>query len=141
METTNEQYDFEVCKIGRGASNKRFRQETVCILEEKYKHRTNVYTDGSKKEERVGYSVIWNHQKFKKRVRPQNTIFSAAQSAKQTAIHSTINEPGRKLIETDFLSTLVAASGKKDEKKQKTRTIRKLLRQKGDKTRGERNTH
>jgi hypothetical protein len=56
---TNQQYDFEVCNIGRGASN-----ETARILEERYKHHTKIYTDGSKKEERVGYAVIWNHQKI-----------------------------------------------------------------------------
>jgi hypothetical protein len=88
-----------LCKIGRGASNKRFRQE-----------------HGSKKDERVGYSVIWNHQKITKRVPPQNTIFSAEQSAIIAAIHSTIKEPGRKLFATDFLSTLVATSDKKDTK-------------------------
>jgi hypothetical protein len=62
----------------------------------------------------------WNHQKITKRVRPQNTIFSAKQSAIVTAIHSTIKEPERKLIATDFLSTLVAASDKKDTKNPKT---------------------
>jgi hypothetical protein len=68
------------------------------------------YMDGSKNEERVGYSVIWNNQKIKKRVRPQNTIFSAEQSAIITAIHSTIKEPGRKLIETDSLCTYTGCS-------------------------------
>jgi hypothetical protein len=33
------------------------------LLEEKCKHHTKIYTDGSKKIERVGYSVIWNHKK------------------------------------------------------------------------------
>jgi hypothetical protein len=78
-------------------------------------------------------SVIWNHQKIKKRVRPQNTIFSAEQSAIMTAIHSTIKESGIKLIATDSLSTLVAASDKKYTKIPKTWVIRKLLEQEGDK--------
>jgi hypothetical protein len=43
---------------GRGASDERFRQNTARILENKYKHHIKVYTDGSKKEDRVGYSVI-----------------------------------------------------------------------------------
>jgi hypothetical protein len=30
----NEQYDFELCTIGREASNKRLCKETTCILEE-----------------------------------------------------------------------------------------------------------
>jgi hypothetical protein len=33
IETTNNQYDLELCSIGRGASNERFRQETARILE------------------------------------------------------------------------------------------------------------
>jgi ribonuclease HI len=80
--------------------------------------------------------VIWNHQKIKKRVRPQNTIFSADQSAIITAIiHSTMKKTGRKLIATDSLSisTMVAASDKKDTKKPKTQTIWKLLGQEVDK--------
>jgi hypothetical protein len=104
-----------MCKIGRNA-NERFRQKTACILEEKYKNHTKIYTNGSKKVDRVSYAVIWNHQKITKRVRPQNKIFSTEQSAIITAIHSTIKEPGRKLIATDSLSTLVAASDKKDTK-------------------------
>jgi hypothetical protein len=74
-----------LCKIGRGASNERFRQVNARLLEEKFKHHTKIYTDGSKKEEKVGYSVIWNHQEIKNRVRPQNTIFIAEQSAIITA--------------------------------------------------------
>jgi hypothetical protein len=35
-------------------SNERFRKETARILEERYKHHTKIYMDGSKKEERVG---------------------------------------------------------------------------------------
>jgi ribonuclease HI len=99
-------------------------------LEEKNKHHTKIYQKGRKSRL---YLVIWNHQKFKKRVRQENTIFSAEKSAVLTAIHSTIKEPGRKLIATDSLSTLVATSGKKDTKNPKTRTKRKLLRQERDK--------
>jgi hypothetical protein len=67
IELTNNQYDFELCSIGGGASGERFRQETARILENKYKHHIKIYTDGSKKEDRVGYSVIWNQQKIKKK--------------------------------------------------------------------------
>jgi hypothetical protein len=55
---TNQQYDFELCKIERGASNERFRKETARILEDRYKHHTKIYTDGSKKEERVCYALV-----------------------------------------------------------------------------------
>jgi hypothetical protein len=90
INTINQQNDFKLCRIGRGASNERFCKETVCILKERYKHHTKIYLDGSKKKERVGYAVIWNHQKISKRVRPRNTIYSAEQSAIITAIHSTM---------------------------------------------------
>jgi hypothetical protein len=87
--------------------------------------------DGSKKEERVGYAVIWNQQEITKRVWPKNIIYSAEQSAIITAIHSTMKEPGKKVITTDSLGILVAASDKKNTKNPKTQTIRKLLEQEG----------
>jgi ribonuclease HI len=73
--------------------------------------------------------MIWNHQKIAKRVRPQNTIYSAEQLAIITAIHSTMKEPWKKVIATDSLCTLIAASYKKDTNKPKTQTIRKQLEQ------------
>jgi hypothetical protein len=60
---------------------------------------------------------------------PQNTIYSAEQSAIITVIHYTMKEAGKKVIATDSQSTLIAASDKKDTKNPKTRTIRKLLQQ------------
>jgi hypothetical protein len=51
INTTNQQYDIELCKIGRGVSNERFCKETARILEEGYIHHTKIYTDDSKKEE------------------------------------------------------------------------------------------
>jgi DNA-binding transcriptional MocR family regulator len=44
-----------------------------------------------------------------------------------------MEDPGRKLIATNSLSTLLAASDKKVTKNPKTRKIRKLLEQEGDK--------
>jgi ribonuclease HI len=101
------------------------RGETARILENKCKHHIKIYTDGSKKEDRVGYSVIWNQQK--------NKIFSAEQGAILSAIYATMVDPQRKVIATDSLSTLLAASDKKVTKNPKTRQIRKLLKQEGDK--------
>jgi hypothetical protein len=45
IETNIDRYDLELCSIGRGASDDCFRQETACILENKYKHHIKVYTD------------------------------------------------------------------------------------------------
>jgi hypothetical protein len=40
INTTTQQYDCNLCKFGRGASNKRFCKETARILEDRYKHHT-----------------------------------------------------------------------------------------------------
>jgi hypothetical protein len=122
---------LELCSIGRGVSDERFRQETARILENKYKHHIKVYTDGSNKEDRLGYSVIWNQQNIKKRIRPQNTIFSfsAEQSAIITVLYTTMRDSENKLIATDSLSKLIAAMDKKETKNPKTRIIRNLLGQ------------
>jgi ferric iron reductase protein FhuF len=105
------------------------QRRTARILENKYKHHIKVYTDGSNKEDRLGYSVIWNQKNIKKRIRPQNAIFSAEQSA----IYTTMKDPINKLNATDSLSTLIAAIDKKETKNTKTRKIRKLLGQEGNK--------
>jgi hypothetical protein len=57
--------------------------------------------------------VVWNGQKITKRVLPQNTIYSAEQSAITTAMYSTIKNARKKVIATDSWSTLIAASDKK----------------------------
>jgi hypothetical protein len=80
---------------------------------------------GSKKEERVGYAVIWNDQKIKKRVRPQNTITAPI----ITAIHSTMKDPRKNVIVTYSLSTLMASSDKKETKNPETQTIKTLIEQ------------
>jgi hypothetical protein len=46
-----------------------------------------------------------------------------------------MKDPGNKLIATDSLSTLIAAMNKKETEIPKTRIIRKLLRQEGEKKR------
>jgi hypothetical protein len=114
-------HHLELCSIGRGVSDERFRQETARILENKYKHHIKVYTDGSNKEDRLGYSVIWNQQNIKKRIRPQNTFFSfsAEQSAIITVLYTTMRDPRNKLIATDSLSKLILAMDKKKRKTQK----------------------
>jgi hypothetical protein len=105
---------LQIVQIGRGAH----------ILEEKSKHHTKICTDGFKKGERVDYSVIWNHQKITKRVRPQNTIFSAKQSAIITA--STIKEP-EKANRNRLFQYIGCSLGQEGYENPKTWTIRKLL--------------
>jgi hypothetical protein len=59
--------------------------------------------------------------------------YDAEQDAILSAIYATMEDPGRKLIATNSLSTLLAASDKKVTKNPKTRKIRKLLEQEGNK--------
>jgi hypothetical protein len=55
--------------------------ETNRILKEKYERHTKICTDGSKKEEEVGYTVVWQEQTIKRKIHPQNSIYSGEQSA------------------------------------------------------------
>jgi hypothetical protein len=74
-------FDYELCSIRRGASNERFQAETFRILNEKYEHHSKIYTDGSKKDEKVRFAVVLSESTIKKRQLPQNSIYSAEQSA------------------------------------------------------------
>jgi hypothetical protein len=57
--STINRFDYELCAIQRGASNERFKAETYRILNEKYELHSKIYTDRSKKDEKVGYAVRW----------------------------------------------------------------------------------
>jgi hypothetical protein len=70
-------FDYELCAIRRGASNEIFKAETFRILNEKYEHHCKIYTDGSKKDEKVGYAVVLSESTIKRRQFPQNSIYSA----------------------------------------------------------------
>jgi hypothetical protein len=96
-------------------SSIRFRAETAKILEEKYNEHIKIYTNGSKKDEKVGCAVITPDQKFRKRLKPQNTVNSAEQEASEWPSI------------TDSLSTLKAVNGNINSKNPKTLSLRKLL--------------
>jgi hypothetical protein len=51
-----EQIDQSVCTMPKGSSSTRFRAKTAKILEKKYNEHIKIYTDGSKKYEKVGYA-------------------------------------------------------------------------------------
>jgi hypothetical protein len=108
-------------------NNQRFRAETNRILEENYEHHTKIYTDGSKKEEDVGYAVIWEEQTIKRKIHPQNSIYRAEQSAIINATYSLWKKDGPKVIITDSLSTTMVVSDRKRTKNPKTQKIRKLM--------------
>jgi hypothetical protein len=66
---------------------------------------------------------------IKKRILPQNTMFSAEQSAIIGAIQSEKNSSHEIVIITDSLSTIMAAESRTSTKNPKTKTIRKMLEQ------------
>jgi hypothetical protein len=57
------------------------RAETAKILQKKYNEHIKIYTEESKKYGKFGCVVITSDQKFKKRPKPQNTVYSAEQQA------------------------------------------------------------
>jgi hypothetical protein len=73
----NNRFDYELCAIRQGASNERFQAETFRILNEKYEHHSTIYTDGLKKDEKVGYAVVLSQNTIRRRQFPQNSIYSS----------------------------------------------------------------
>jgi hypothetical protein len=53
-----------------------------------YGKHIKIYTDGSKMGDKVGYAIIKEEHTIKKRILPQNTVFSAEQSEIIGAIQS-----------------------------------------------------
>jgi hypothetical protein len=56
-----------------------------------YGKHVKIYTYGSKMGDKVGYAVVKEEHTIKKRILPQNTVFSAEQSAIIEAIQSETN--------------------------------------------------
>jgi hypothetical protein len=50
--------DWSFCKMRKGTPNQIFRAEFQELVNEKYNDHTRISTDGSKKEEKVGYAVV-----------------------------------------------------------------------------------
>jgi hypothetical protein len=92
------------------------------ILNEKYKHHSKIYTDGSKKEDKVGYAyaVELNENTTRRKQFPQNLIYSAEQSAIISAIYFTAKYKQKKVIITDSLSRMMAVSDRQRSKNPKT---------------------
>jgi hypothetical protein len=118
-EIDQSKFDFELCTIQRGSNNRRFQAETTRLLDEKYRLHIKAYTDGSKKEEKVGYAVVLPERTIKRRQLPQNSIYNVEQSARKCK--------EKTVIITDSLSTMMAVLDRKRSKNPKTQTIRKLM--------------
>jgi hypothetical protein len=87
-------------------------------------------TDGSMMGNKVGYAIVNEEHTIKKRILPQNTVFSAEESAIIGAIQSEENSRHEIVIITDSLSTIMAAESRTPTRNPKTQTIRKMLDQK-----------
>jgi hypothetical protein len=83
--------------------------------------------------DKVGYAIVKEEHTIKKKILPQNTVFSAEQSAIIGEIQSKKNSRHEIMIITDFLSTIIAAESHTPTKNPKTQTIGMMLDQEGPK--------
>jgi ribonuclease HI len=79
--------------------------------------------------DKVGYAIVKEEHTIKERILPQNTVFSAEQSAIIGAIHLENNSRHEIVKITDSLSTIMAAESRTPTKNPKTQTIREMLDQ------------
>jgi hypothetical protein len=86
-------------------------------LEEYYRKHVKIYTDGSNMGEKVEY--VKEEHTIKKRIVPQNTVFSAEQSAIIGAIQSEKNSRHEIVKITDSLSTIMAAESRTQRRTQR----------------------
>jgi hypothetical protein len=98
--------DVRLSAFGPRTSSVRYRMETARTLDENYGKHVKIYTDGSKK-----------------RILPQNTVFSVEQSAIIGAIQSEKSSRHEIGMITDSLSTIMAAESCTPTKSLKTQTI------------------
>jgi ribonuclease HI len=94
------------------------------MVNEKYNGHTRIYTDGSKKEEKVGYVVVTDQESTRRRIRDQ---LSTEQKAIIGAIQKLATTGLRGVIFTDSLNTMMTASGNNHTKNLDTRKITQLM--------------
>jgi ribonuclease HI len=125
------QFDVRLSAFGPRTSSERYRTETARTLNGEYSKHVKIYTDRSKKGDKVGYAIVKEEHTIKKRILPQNTVFSADQSAIIEAIQSEKNSRHEIVIITDSLSTIMAAESRTPRNNPKTQTIRNMMDQEG----------
>jgi hypothetical protein len=75
------QFDGRFSAFGPGTSNKRYRTETARTLDDDHGKHVKIFTNGSKMGDKVGYAIVKEERTIKKIILPQNTVYSAEQSA------------------------------------------------------------
>jgi hypothetical protein len=83
------------------------RAEFQELVNKKYNNHVRIYTDASKKEEKVGYVVVTDQQSTRRRKRGQSSIFKPEQEAFIGAIQKLPTTGVRGVIFTDSLSTMM----------------------------------
>jgi ribonuclease HI len=105
--------------------------ETVRTLDEDSGKHGKIYTEGSKMGDKVKYAIVKEEHTIKKKILPQNTVFSAEQSAIIESIQSEKNNRHEIVIITDSVIKIMAAEHHTPPKNLKTQTIRKILDHEG----------
>jgi ribonuclease HI len=118
---------WEKYGLKKGTPNEIFCAEFQELVNEKSNDHARIYTDGSKKEEKVGYAVVTDQQSTQIRIGDQSSKVSAEQEAIIGAIQKLPIAGVRGVIFTYSLSTMMAASGNNHMKNPKTRKIGKLM--------------
>jgi hypothetical protein len=116
-----------MCAIPIGASKKRIKAVFTSLMAGKYEEYDQIYTDGSLKDDKVGFAIVTNNQIIKKRMRSQSSIYSAEQQAIITAMKSTTPTNKPTITAMDSLSSLLAAFGNRWTRNAKKRNFRRLL--------------
>jgi hypothetical protein len=78
-----------MCAIPKGATKERIKAWFTSLMADKYEEYDQVCTDGSPKDDKIGFVIVTNNQIIKKRLRSQSSIYSAKQQAIITAMEST----------------------------------------------------
>jgi hypothetical protein len=65
----NETIDPTMCAIPKGASKERIMAEFTftSLMADKYEDYDQIYTDGSLKDDKIGFGIVTNNQIIKKR--------------------------------------------------------------------------
>jgi ribonuclease HI len=111
-----------MCAIPKGASKETIKAEFTSLMADKHESIHEEYTDGSLKDDKVGFVFVTNNQIIKIRTRSQSSIYSSKQQAIITAMESTTRTNEPIIIATD---SLLAASGNRWTRN--PRNIRRLL--------------
>lgn len=102
-------------EIKQGKSQEELRQLFVQRKNTKYRMSTHIYTDGSKQENRCGYSVVCGDFVVRKRINGMSSIFAAESLAIKDSVLWILDQPNGKdfVIFTDSLSAISALEKRK----------------------------